>query len=127
MAAEASSAGDALARPGCDVRELLAGCRLALCGRCQLLATHAGVYAPALCAARARSSALAHRAAARARERVAPAVALATAGSAAAAASVADDLEKAQAGVIDVLGGVLCAAASVGARIADELHSLSAS
>jgi hypothetical protein len=82
-----------------------------------LPATQEGGRVPALCAARARSSLLALL-------RVAPAAALATAGSAAAAASVADDLEKAQAGVIDVLGGVLCAAASVGARIADELHLL---
>jgi hypothetical protein len=58
-AGDALAHGDALARPGCDVRELLAGCRLALCGLRQLLATRAGVCAPAPCAARARDSLLA--------------------------------------------------------------------
>jgi hypothetical protein len=37
VAGDALASGDALARPGCDVGELLpAGCRLALCGLCQL-------------------------------------------------------------------------------------------
>ena len=71
-----------------------------LCGLYWLLATHEGGCLPALCSARARSSLLALL-------RIAPAAALATPGSVAAAASVADDLEQAQAGAIDVLGGVL--------------------
>ena len=115
-ACDALASGDALARTGCDVRELLAGCRLALCGLRQLLAMRAGVCAPAPCAARARDSLLAL-------PRVAPVIALATGGSASAAASVADELEKAQPGAIDVLGGVLCTAASGGARTADALRS----
>ena len=45
------------------------------------------------------------------------------AGSAAAVASVADDLVKALAGAIDVLGGVHCALVSGGARTADALRS----